>query len=208
MSSGKTTDEKKIVTAKNARRSVAFILLERYCHGSALTFHLKSGSERKLSLFNPPFRTNKLLVHHKDFIVMILRGPNTRLDFHIDPGDEFFYQVEGEMELVLKPEGERRQSHRSKKGRSLSVRVAYRIRRGALKIPGVWLSSANGATKSRKSSFGFAKIVTRRCCRAWSIKEIFRRKYRPSTPNSTPTQSSALAAPAVMFFPKHRWRSG
>jgi 3-hydroxyanthranilate 3,4-dioxygenase len=47
---------------------------------------------------------------------MILRGPNTRLDFHIDPGDEFFYQVVGDMELVLKPEGERRQSVRIKEG--------------------------------------------------------------------------------------------
>ncbi|HEX6769635.1 MAG TPA: cupin domain-containing protein, partial [Candidatus Binatia bacterium] len=65
---------------------------------------------------NPPFRTNQLLVHHKDFLVMILRGPNTRLDFHIEPGDEFFYQVEGEMELVLKPHGERRQSVRIKEG--------------------------------------------------------------------------------------------
>ena len=47
---------------------------------------------------------------------MILRGPNTRLDFHIDPGDEFFYQVEGEMELELKPEGERREVSRSRRG--------------------------------------------------------------------------------------------
>jgi 3-hydroxyanthranilate 3,4-dioxygenase len=40
---------------------------------------------------------------------MVLCGPNTRLDFHIEPGDEFFYQIEGDMELHLKPDGERRQ---------------------------------------------------------------------------------------------------
>jgi len=73
------------------------------------TFHLKRWVEENRDYFNPPFRTNKLLVHHKDFLVMILRGPNTRLDFHIEPGDEFFYQVEGDMELHVKPEGERRQ---------------------------------------------------------------------------------------------------
>jgi 3-hydroxyanthranilate 3,4-dioxygenase len=72
------------------------------------TVHLKRWVKENASYFNPPFRTNKLLVAHKDFLVMVLRGPNTRLDFHIDPGDEFFYQVEGYMELVLKPEGERR----------------------------------------------------------------------------------------------------
>ena len=53
---------------------------------------------------------------HKDFLVMILRGPNTRLDFHIEPGDEFFYQVEGDMELHLKAPGERRQVVEIKEG--------------------------------------------------------------------------------------------
>ena len=73
------------------------------------TFHLKRWVDENQHLFNPPFKTNRLLVHHKDFLVMVLRGPNTRLDFHIEPGDEFFYQIEGEMELHLKPEGESRQ---------------------------------------------------------------------------------------------------
>ena len=80
------------------------------------TFHLKRWVEENKSYFNPPFRTNRLLVHHKDFLVMILRGPNTRLDFHIEPGDEFFYQVEGDMDLHLKPEGERRQIVTIKEG--------------------------------------------------------------------------------------------
>ena len=66
------------------------------------TYHLKRWVEENKGYFNPPFRTNRLVVHHKDFLVMILRGPNTRLDFHIEPGDEFFYQFEGEMELHLK----------------------------------------------------------------------------------------------------------
>jgi 3-hydroxyanthranilate 3,4-dioxygenase len=80
------------------------------------TTHLKQWITEKQHLFNPPFRTNKMLVTQKDFIVMMLRGPNTRLDFHVDPGDEFFYQVDGEMELVLKPKGERRQVVRIKEG--------------------------------------------------------------------------------------------
>jgi 3-hydroxyanthranilate 3,4-dioxygenase len=80
------------------------------------TYHLKKWVEENQSYFNPPFRTNKLLVQQKDFLVMIIRGPNTRLDFHIEPGDEFFYQVEGDMELVLKPEGERRKSLTIKEG--------------------------------------------------------------------------------------------
>jgi len=73
------------------------------------TDNLKSGVDENREYFDPPFRTNKLLVQKKDFLVMILHGPNKRLDFHIEPGDEFFYQLEGKMELHLKPEGERRQ---------------------------------------------------------------------------------------------------
>jgi 3-hydroxyanthranilate 3,4-dioxygenase len=80
------------------------------------SYHLKKWVAENQSYFNPPFRTNQLLVHQKDFLVMILRGPNTRLDFHIEPGDEFFYQIQGDMELVLKPEGKRRQTVQIKEG--------------------------------------------------------------------------------------------
>jgi 3-hydroxyanthranilate 3,4-dioxygenase len=80
------------------------------------TVHLKRWVEENKQYFNPPFRTNRLIVSHKDFLVMVLRGPNTRLDFHIEPGDEFFYQVEGDMELHLKPAGERRQVVSIKEG--------------------------------------------------------------------------------------------
>lgn len=34
-----------------------------------------------------------------DFIAFVTRGPNSRKDFHIDPGDEIFYQLEGELNL-------------------------------------------------------------------------------------------------------------
>ncbi len=73
------------------------------------TYHLKQWLEKNHALFAPPYKTNRLLVHEKDFMVMILRGPNTRLDFHVEPGDEFFYQIEGGIDLHIKPAGERRQ---------------------------------------------------------------------------------------------------
>lgn len=34
-----------------------------------------------------------------DFIAFVTRGPNSRKDFHINPGDEIFYQLEGELNL-------------------------------------------------------------------------------------------------------------
>lgn len=60
-------------------------------------------------LFQPPYKTNRVLAHHDDFVVMILHGPNARLDFHLEPGEEFFYQIHGDIELHLKSESERRQ---------------------------------------------------------------------------------------------------
>ncbi|MGH7834641.1 MAG: 3-hydroxyanthranilate 3,4-dioxygenase [Candidatus Binatia bacterium] len=73
------------------------------------TFHLKRWIEENRHLFSPPYKTNRLVVHHKEFLVMVLRGPNVRLDFHVEPGEEFFYQIEGDIELHVKPPGERRQ---------------------------------------------------------------------------------------------------
>jgi 3-hydroxyanthranilate 3,4-dioxygenase len=38
---------------------------------------------------------NKEVFRHSDFIFMIVKGPNRRNDFHIDPYDEIFYQLQG-----------------------------------------------------------------------------------------------------------------
>lgn len=38
---------------------------------------------------------NKEVFRHSDFIFMIVKGPNRRNDYHIDPYDEIFYQLKG-----------------------------------------------------------------------------------------------------------------
>jgi 3-hydroxyanthranilate 3,4-dioxygenase len=40
-----------------------------------------------------------------DFIVMAVGGPNRRQDFHIDPGDELFFQVHGSIVLRVERDG-------------------------------------------------------------------------------------------------------
>jgi 3-hydroxyanthranilate 3,4-dioxygenase len=37
--------------------------------------------------------------------VMIVGGPNARKDYHVDPGEEFFYQLEGDMVLKTMQNG-------------------------------------------------------------------------------------------------------
>lgn len=49
---------------------------------------------------------NKVVFPNRDFIVMVVGGPNERTDFHVNESEEFFYQLEGNMTLkVIDPEG-------------------------------------------------------------------------------------------------------
>ena len=55
-------------------------------------------------LLKPPVG-NQLVWQDRDFIVMVVGGPNSRTDFHIDESEEFFYQVEGDITLRVIEDG-------------------------------------------------------------------------------------------------------
>ena len=50
----------------------------------------------------PPV-ANKQVWREADMIVMMVGGGNERNDFHDDPREEFFYQIKGDMNLVIWP---------------------------------------------------------------------------------------------------------
>jgi 3-hydroxyanthranilate 3,4-dioxygenase len=55
-------------------------------------------------LLKPPVG-NKSLFADGGMIVQVVGGPNQRVDFHDDPGDEFFYQLRGDMVLKVVENG-------------------------------------------------------------------------------------------------------
>ena len=57
--------------------------------------------------FQPPVG-NKVVWEDSQFTAMVVRGPNARRDFHIDPFDEIFYQLKGDIVVeYLDPTGQR-----------------------------------------------------------------------------------------------------
>jgi 3-hydroxyanthranilate 3,4-dioxygenase len=68
----------------------------------AFNFHEWIDANR--ALLKPPVG-NKRVFRDGDFIIMVVGGPNARKDYHVDPGQEFFYQLEGEMVLKTVLEG-------------------------------------------------------------------------------------------------------
>jgi len=48
---------------------------------------------------------NKRVFEDGDFIIMVIGGPNSRQDYHVDPGQEFFFQLEGDIVLKTMQDG-------------------------------------------------------------------------------------------------------
>src|SRR5215467_3183462 len=65
-----------------------------------LPFNFQRWIDVNHDLLKPPVG-NKSLFDEGGMIVQVVGGPNQRVDFHDDPGDEFFYQLRGDMLLKV-----------------------------------------------------------------------------------------------------------
>jgi 3-hydroxyanthranilate 3,4-dioxygenase len=66
--------------------------------------NFKKWIDENRELLKPPVG-NKCVYEDGDFIVMVVGGPNSRKDYHYNQTPEFFYQVEGDINLKIQDGG-------------------------------------------------------------------------------------------------------
>lgn len=68
-------------------------------------FNFRQWIDEHRHLLKPPVGNQQVFKGNDDFIVMVVGGPNARKDYHYDEGEEFFYQLEGDIVLKIIDEG-------------------------------------------------------------------------------------------------------
>jgi 3-hydroxyanthranilate 3,4-dioxygenase len=55
-------------------------------------------------LLRPPVNNKQVWTETGDFIVQVVGSPNERTDYHVDPYEEWFYQIKGDIHVNLMTE--------------------------------------------------------------------------------------------------------
>ena len=71
-------------------------------------FNLQRWIDEHRDELKPPVG-NKMVFRDAEFLVMVVGGPNQRKDFHVEDGEEFFYQLEGDITLRVMEQGRPRE---------------------------------------------------------------------------------------------------
>lgn len=71
-------------------------------------FNLLQWVEENRDSLKPPVGNKNLYKDADDYIVMVVAGPNARKDYHYNETEELFYQLEGNIELHIQDEGEKK----------------------------------------------------------------------------------------------------
>jgi 3-hydroxyanthranilate 3,4-dioxygenase len=68
-------------------------------------FNFKKWIEENRHLLKPPVGNQQVYKGNENYIVMVVGGPNARKDYHYNETEEFYYQVEGNINLRIMEEG-------------------------------------------------------------------------------------------------------
>jgi 3-hydroxyanthranilate 3,4-dioxygenase len=69
-------------------------------------FNLQAWIAENRPLLKPP--VGNKMIYNGQFMVMVVGGPNQRADFHVNPGEELFFQLEGDITLRIMEDGKPR----------------------------------------------------------------------------------------------------
>lgn len=69
-------------------------------------FNFKQWIDEHRHLLKPPVGNQQIYKDNKDYIVMVVGGPNARKDYHYNESEEFFFQVEGDIVLKIIEDGQ------------------------------------------------------------------------------------------------------
>lgn len=72
-------------------------------------FNLNNWIKENRHLLKPPVGNKNIYIDSGDYIVMIVAGPNARKDYHYNETEELFYQLEGNIKVVIQENGERKE---------------------------------------------------------------------------------------------------
>jgi len=67
-------------------------------------FNLKQWIDENRELLKPPVGNKNLYINSGNFIVMVVGGPNARKDYHYNETEEFFFQLEGTIQVAIQTE--------------------------------------------------------------------------------------------------------
>jgi 3-hydroxyanthranilate 3,4-dioxygenase len=68
-------------------------------------FNLNKWIDDNRDLLKPPVGNKCVYVDAKNFIVMVVGGPNARKDYHFNETEELFYQIEGDIVVKIIDDG-------------------------------------------------------------------------------------------------------
>lgn len=66
-------------------------------------FNLMKWIEEHKDEFQPPVMNKQFYKEADDVIVFVSMGPNTRNDYHVNPTEELFYQLRGDIAVRVRP---------------------------------------------------------------------------------------------------------
>jgi|SRR5690606_13934424 len=74
-------------------------------------FNLNRWIDENRALLKPPVGNKNVFPLSEDYIIMVVAGPNARKDYHYNETEEFFYQLEGQIKVIVQDQGQRRELH-------------------------------------------------------------------------------------------------